>query len=98
MESPPNTIGVTVYLPAALRGRAAGRAIVAVTGTTIGEIIDMLDRDFPGLKFNLCHETGDVRPYVNLFLNGVHIRYLRGVQTPVPAGATLHILQSVAGG
>ncbi len=57
-----------------------------------------LDHDYPGLGFNLCYETGELRPYVNIFLDRENIRYLQGLETPVQMGATIHILQSVAGG
>ena len=57
-----------------------------------------LDHDFPGLRFNLCFETGELRSYVNIFLDRENIRYLDGLDTPVRDGAVIHILQSVAGG
>ncbi len=60
--------------------------------------IGALDGDFPGLRFNLCYETGELRPYVNIFLERENIRYLQGLDTPISAGVTLHVLQSVAGG
>ena len=60
---------VTVSIPHALRARVGNRASITVGGCTIREIIDELDSDFPGLRFNLCYETGDLRPYVSIFLN-----------------------------
>jgi sulfur-carrier protein len=89
---------VTVILPHVLRAKIGNRKSVTVAGSTIRQIIDALDHDFPGLQFNLCHETGELRPYVNIFLDREDIRYLHGLDTPVHAGATIHILQSVAGG
>ncbi len=88
----------TVTLPYVLRSHVGNRSSVTVTGRTVHEIIAALDSAFPGLRFNLCHETGELRPYVNIFLERENVRYLQGLDTPVPAGATLHILQSVAGG
>jgi molybdopterin synthase sulfur carrier subunit len=64
----------------------------------VREIIDALDRDFPGLRFNLCYETGELRSYVNIFVEKENIRYLQGLETVVTTGVTLHIIQSVAGG
>lgn len=61
-------------------------------------IVDDLERQFPGMRFALCEETGNVRPFVNIFLENDNIRDLRGLDTPVPDGATLHVLLSVAGG
>lgn len=89
---------IIVSLPGALRAKVGNRASIMVAGETIREIIDALERDFPGLRFSLCHETGELRPFVNVFLNRANIRYLQGLDTCVPAGASVHIFQSVAGG
>ena len=89
---------VTVSLPIALRTKAGQRASVTVAGQTVREIITALDHDFPGLQFNLCYETGELRPFVNIFVERENIRYLQGLDTPVSPGARVHILQSVAGG
>ena len=87
-----------VILPYVLREKVGNHKSIMVAGSTIREIIDALDHDFPGLRFNLCYETGELRPFVNIFLNRENIRYLQGLETPVHIGATIHILQSVAGG
>lgn len=89
---------VTVSFPGALRTRVGNRRTVTASGKTVREIIDALDRDFPGLRFNLCYETGELRPYVNIFVEKENIRYLQGLETVVTTGVTLHIFQSVAGG
>lgn len=89
---------VTVLLPGELHARAGGRQLVRVEGATLRAVIDALEHAYPGLRFNLCYETGELRPFVNVFVNGVHVRYAQGLETPIPAGATIHILPSVAGG
>jgi len=89
---------VTVSLPGALRAKAGNRSSVIVTGDTVREIIEALEQECPGLRFNLCYETGELRPFVNIFLNRANIRYLQGLDTPVAAGTSMHILQAVAGG
>jgi molybdopterin synthase sulfur carrier subunit len=90
---------ITVHLPPTLApAQTEKHASVRVTGTTVREVIAALEDAYPGLRFRLCLETGDLRPFVNVFVNGIHLRYLRGMETPVPPGATVHILQSVAGG
>src|SRR6266436_2744183 len=98
MDSPVIVPTVTVSLPNALHTRTGGRRSMPVAGRTIREIIDALDQTYPGLRFNLCHETGELRPFVNIFLNRENIRYLQGIDTPIHNGAKIHILQSVAGG
>lgn len=90
--------GVSVLLPSVLRGRAGGASAVSATGATVAELIAALEEQYPGLRFNLCYETGELRPFVNIFVDGENIRYLRGLATPVRAGAHVHILPSVAGG
>jgi molybdopterin synthase sulfur carrier subunit len=87
-----------VFLPHALREKAHNQASVRVCGHNVREIIDALDLAYPGLGFNLCYETGELRPYVNIFVNRENTRYLQGLDTPVHDGATIHVLQSVAGG
>lgn len=89
---------VTVLLPSPLRGRTGNRVAVAVAPGTVREVIDQLDAAYPGLRFNLCQEAGELRPFVNIFVGDRNIRFASGLDTPVPAGATLAILQSVAGG
>jgi molybdopterin synthase sulfur carrier subunit len=93
--------GITIILPHVLREKVGNRKSVLITGCgnrTIREIISALDEAYPGMKFHICYETGELRPFVNLFLNRENIRFLQGLDTPVADGATLHILQSVAGG
>ncbi len=98
MDSSTTIPTVIVSFPHALRARIGDRRSAVAAGRTVREIIDALEHDFPGLRFNLCHETGELRPYVNIFLDRANIRYLQGLDTPVQAGATMYILQSVAGG
>lgn len=95
----PNTVpSIVVSFPGALRARVGNSASVMASGWTVREIIDALEQSFPGIRFNLCYETGELRPYVNIFLNRQNIRYLQGLDTPITAGANMRILQSVAGG
>lgn len=98
MESTTAVSTVTVAIPTVLRDRTGGRGSVQVAGRTVRELIMSLERDYPGLAFNLCYETGELRPYVNVFVNADNVRYLDGLDTAIPAGATVRILQSVAGG
>jgi molybdopterin synthase sulfur carrier subunit len=87
-----------VVLPPPLRIRTGNQSRVEVEAGTLRDVIEALDREYPGLRFNLCYETGELRTFVNIFVNGDNVRYLQDLDTTVPAGATLHVLQSVAGG
>lgn len=89
---------VLVHIPSILRKTVGNQSRVTATAETVRALIDALDRTYPGLRFHLCYETGELRPYVNIFLNRENIRTLHGLDTPLSHGATLHILPSVAGG
>ena len=87
-----------VWIPHQLRERTGNRRMVSVTGGSIREMIDALEDDYPGMRFNICHETGEIRPYVNVFVEGEDVRYLQGLDTPLNGNTTVHIIHSVAGG
>lgn len=89
---------VMVKLPSQLYERAGGQRVIAAPAGTVREVIEALEERAPGLRFHLCEETGELRSYVNVFLDGVNVRNLSGLATTVPAGATLMIFPSVAGG
>ena len=89
---------VTIRLPAQLYEKAGLQRTLTAPAGTARSVIDALEEVAPGLRFRLCEETGELRSFVNIFLNGVNIRNLAGLDTPVPAGATLMIFPSVAGG
>lgn len=91
-------MSVTVYFPGVLRAKVGQQASVTVQGDTVREVIDALENDFPGLRFHLCYETGELRPFVNIYVQRINIRALQGLDTPVPSGAQMRILPSVAGG
>ena len=89
---------VRVAIPPQLRARTQRQSVVVVAATTVGEAIEALESQYPGMRFSLCYETGELRQFVNVFVNGENVRFLKELETPVPAGATIHIFQSVAGG
>jgi molybdopterin synthase sulfur carrier subunit len=89
---------VTVYIPAALLFRTGSRKRVQVSAASIREVIEALETEYPGFRFHLCHETGELRPFVNIFLERENVRYLQGLDTLVDPGATIHVIHSVAGG
>ncbi len=89
---------VQVHFPQALREKVGGQSSLKVAGRSVRAVIDALDASYPGFLFHVCYETGELRPFVNIFLNRKNIRYLQGLDSPLTAGAVLHIFPSVAGG
>lgn len=98
MAIPTTQQEVCVKLPSLLLAQARSLPTLYAPSGTMDEVIDALEEQSPGLRFHLCLETGELRPFVNVFLDGVNIRYLQGLETHVPAGATLVVMPSVAGG
>ena len=65
---------------------------------TVGDALAALGRKSPGALDRIMDERGDVRRHVNLFVNGENVRFLDGLSTPVPNGATIFVLAAVSGG
>lgn len=84
-----------VFLASQLRGYSGGQPEVGAAGATLGEVLDDLDRQFPGLRFRVVDEQGRVRPHICLFVGPTRQRDL---SAPLPAGAALHILGALSGG
>jgi molybdopterin converting factor small subunit len=91
---------VTLRLPAVLADLVGGRRrlVVAPAPRTVGELLDRLDVDQPGVVRRIRDETGALRRFVNVYVDGDDIRHLDGLATPLAPGATVHVLPSVAGG
>ncbi|MGH8937602.1 MAG: MoaD/ThiS family protein [Acidimicrobiia bacterium] len=88
---------VRVRLPTILRSLADGEALVRAEGQTVGEVFADLEQRHPGLGDRLV-DQGDLHRFVNVFVGDEDIRYLQGLDTPVPEGAEISILPAVAGG
>ena len=67
-------------------------------GSTIDEILQSLDSAYPGLKGRICDEQGNVRRFVNVYLNDEDIRFLEDKATTVRAGDEISIVPAIAGG
>ncbi len=91
-------MAITVKIPTQLREMAGGAAQVQAEGATVGEALESVFAAHGELRERLYAEDGDLRRFVNVYLSGEDIRFLDGLQTPVPAGGTLTILPAVAGG
>ncbi len=88
----------SVLIPTPLRKLTAELETVSAAGATIGEILDNLDAAYPGLKERLCDEAGNVRRFVNIYVNGEDIRFLEEKATPVKEADEISIVPAIAGG
>lgn len=91
-------MAITVRIPTPLRRLTQNLAEVAAEGADIAGIIENLEANYPGMKERLCDEAGNIRRFVNVYLNDEDIRFLEGQATPVADGAEISIIPAIAGG
>jgi molybdopterin converting factor small subunit len=91
-------VRVTVRIPTQLRTLTNGAGEVTVEGASVGEVLKALDASYPGFAGRLFDDAGKLRRFVNVFLADEDVRFLQGLDTPVPEGQTLSIVPAVAGG
>lgn len=91
-------MSIQVRIPSPLRKLTKDEEVVAAEGATISEILSNLDAAFPGLVERICDEKGDVRRFVNIFVNDEDIRFLQEKETPVKEGDEISIVPAIAGG
>ncbi len=87
-----------VRIPAPLRKLTQDKAVVEVDGKTIQDLLNSLEKNYPGLKDRICDESGQIRRFVNVFINGEDIRFKEGPNTAVAEGAEVSIIPAIAGG
>lgn len=91
-------MAVKVRIPTTLRPMTGGASQVEVEGDTLRDVLGALDDKHPGFKDRLFDDAGNLRKFVNLFVADDDVRFLQGLDTPVPAGETVSIIPAVAGG
>ncbi len=91
-------MSVLVRIPTPLRRITNGQDKVNVEGATINEIVGSLESEFPGIKERLCDEQGELRNFVNVYVNGEDVRFLQGIETATKEGDEISIVPAVAGG
>ena len=91
-------MSVTVRIPTPLRRMTQGQDKVELQSASLTELVDKLEADYPGFKERLLDENGDLRYFVNIYLNGEDVRFLDGLDTPTAAGDEVSIVPAVAGG
>jgi molybdopterin synthase sulfur carrier subunit len=89
---------VLVRIPTPLRRHTGGAGEVHATGRDIGELVDDLERQFPGFRERLCDETGDFRRFINIYVNQEDVRFLQGRESVLKDGDEVSIVPAIAGG
>jgi molybdopterin synthase sulfur carrier subunit len=87
-----------VRIPTPLRKLTKENAEVDAAGSTIREVVDDLENQFPGFKERMCDENGELRRFVNVYVGEEDIRFMDGLDTQIPEGEQVSIIPAVAGG
>jgi len=89
---------ISVRIPTPLRRLTDGQDKVTVNSTNIKNMMDDLEANFPGMKKRLCDDEGNLRNFVNVYVNGEDIRFLNGIETSLKNGDEISLVPAVAGG
>ncbi len=91
-------MAVSVLIPTILRKYTSGQEQVNADGGTVREVIANLQKQYQGITSNLFQEGGELKPFVNVYVNDEDIRFLNDLDSRVKAGDTVTILPAIAGG
>ena len=91
-------MSVTVRIPTPLRRLTNGQDKVSVERGKLSTIVSALEEQFPGIKARLCDDQGELRNFVNVYVNGEDVRFLDGLETDTNSGDEISIIPAVAGG
>lgn len=91
-------MSVMVRIPTPLRRLTNGQDKVSVDGSSLNDIITSLEADFPGIKARICDDQGELRNFVNVYVNGEDVRFMDGLNTSTAAGDEISVVPAVAGG
>ncbi|MBM4132348.1 MAG: MoaD/ThiS family protein [Nitrospira sp.] len=89
---------IKVRIPTPLRPLTKGQGEVEAKGANIEEMVDHLEGAHPGIKGRLCDEKGELRRFVNIYVNEEDIRFLKGKDTTLKDGDEVSIVPAIAGG
>ncbi len=91
-------MAVLVRIPTPLRSLTKGEAEVQVAADNVADLIDDLEKQFPGIKERLVDEGGEVRRFINFYINEEDVRFLQGSKTALKVGDQVSIVPAIAGG
>lgn len=87
-----------VRIPAPLRRLTGDQRVVEAGGATLADLVEDLERRFPGIKARIVDGEGKVHSFVNVFVNDEDVRFLQGMATPLREDAEVAIIPAMAGG
>lgn len=89
---------VTLIIPTPLREYTDGEGEVEATGTTVRDVLEDLEDQHPGIMERICDDDGDLREFLNIYMNDEDIRFKDDLDTEVEDGDELSVIPAIAGG
>jgi molybdopterin synthase sulfur carrier subunit len=91
-------MSANVRIPTILRTYTAGAGEVSADGATLAELLESLEANHKGIRGRILDDTGKLRRFVNVYVGDEDVRFVGGLEAPVPEGAKVSIIPAVAGG
>ncbi|PZT75701.1 MULTISPECIES: MoaD/ThiS family protein [unclassified Streptomyces] len=91
-------MSVKVRIPTILRTYTGGQAEVPAEGANVSEVIASLEQNHPGIGARVLDDQGNLRRFVNVYVNDDDVRFEGGLEAATPDGANISIIPAVAGG
>jgi molybdopterin synthase sulfur carrier subunit len=91
-------MAVLVRIPTPLRSLTRGAAEVQADASNVQDLIDVLESQYPGLRDRLVENGGELRRFINIYINQEDIRFLQGASTTLKQGDEVSIVPAIAGG
>lgn len=91
-------MSVLVRIPTVLRNLTGGKGEVWIDGNTVRDLIENLEKEYPGIRERICEEEGDIHRFVNIYVAQEDIRFLQGLDTSIEQGTEVSIVPALAGG
>ncbi len=91
-------MATTIFVPTPLRKLTNGQSKVQLNGVSVADLIERAETQYPGFRERVLDSDGEVKRFINVFVNGVDIRTLQGKATPVKDGDEVSVIPAMAGG
>ena len=88
----------TIRFPAVMKYYVNNQSEFSISASTASELIQKIIEQYPAIKFHLVDAEGNLRRHFNIFVNGIHIRELKGMETPLKEDDKVVLMASAAGG
>lgn len=89
---------IKVRIPTPLRPLTKNQGEVDIDAGSVDDLVNMLEASYPGIKARLCDDSGELRRFVNIYVNEEDIRFLDGKNTALKTGDEVSIVPAIAGG